>query len=90
MIARIIDFSARNKFVIFLFVAFLIAVGATSFELTGYGGRKELVIALAILGSSIVLFAFRRIVQDGTRLTLRERTPETPETVPGTPALDTD
>jgi amino acid transporter len=55
-----------------LVLAVLVVVGATSFDLTGYGGEKELAIALAILGSSIVLYAFRRIVQDGAGFRLRE------------------
>jgi amino acid transporter len=54
----------------------LVAVGATSFDLTGYGGSKELVIALSILGGSLLLFAFRRVAQDRTRLRLRERPDE--------------
>jgi amino acid transporter len=56
-------------------LALLVAIGATSFDLTGYGGGRELAIALAILGSSIVLFAFRRVVQDRVGLSLRERPP---------------
>jgi len=64
----------------------LIVVGATSFDLTGYGGSRELAIALGILGSSIALFAFRRVVQDGTGFPLRERAPE--EDTAGVPALD--
>ena len=53
-------------------LAFICVVGATSFELTGYGGGRELAIALAILLGSVVLYAFRRIVQDGERLRFRE------------------
>jgi len=54
------------------FLAFLCVVGATSFELTGYGGWRELAIALAILLGSVLLYAFRRIVQDGERMRLRD------------------
>ena len=50
----------------------LIGVGATSFALTGYGGSRELIIALAILGGSLVLYAFRRVVQDRAPLRLRD------------------
>ena len=53
-------------------LAFICVVGASSFELTGYGGGRELGIALAILLGSVVLYAFRRIVQDGERFRLRE------------------
>jgi len=50
----------------------LLVVGATSFDLTGYGGTSELVIAIAILLTSVLLFAFRRVVQDRKPLRLRE------------------
>jgi amino acid transporter len=56
-------------------VAILVAilvVGATSFDVTGYGGGRELAIAIGLLLLSILLFAFRRVVQDGGRLRLRE------------------
>ena len=53
----------------------LIGVGATTFDLTGYGGVKELAIALGILASSVVLYAFRRVVQDRVRLVLHEPVP---------------
>ena len=36
---------------------------------------KELLIALGLLGSSVLLYAYRRKVQDGERLTLRDPTP---------------
>jgi amino acid transporter len=55
----------------------LLVVGATSFDLTGYGGTSELLIAFGILLLSVVLFAFRRVVQDRRRLRLREPSPET-------------
>jgi amino acid transporter len=50
----------------------LLAVGATSFELTGYGGKGELALAIGLLLGSLVLFAYRRVVQDRGRLRLRE------------------
>jgi hypothetical protein len=53
-------------------MAVVVVVGATSFSITGYGGTKELLIALALLGSSVALYAYRRHVQDGSRLTLRD------------------
>ncbi len=61
-----------------LALAALLAVGATSFDLTGYGGNGELAIALAILASSLGLFAFRRVVQERRPLALREPTPSLP------------
>lgn len=54
------------------FMAVVVVVGATSFSITGYGGTKELLIALALLASSVALYAYRRHVQDGSRLTLRD------------------
>lgn len=58
-------------------LAVVLVVGATNFDLTGYGGRKELAIALALLGSSVLLYGYRRIVQDAAPLRLRE--PPAPE-----------
>jgi amino acid transporter len=56
----------------------LIAVGATSPSLTGYGGLKEALIGLGVLAISIVLYGFRRVVQDKERIRLREETPAEP------------
>jgi amino acid transporter len=53
-------------------LAIVLVVGATSFRLTGYGGGRELATALAILGGSLALYAFRRVVQDGLPLRLRD------------------
>ena len=50
----------------------ILAVGATSFELTGYGGRDELATAIALLLGSLALYAYRRVIQDRERLRLRE------------------
>lgn len=45
----------------------------------GYGGTKEKVIGLAVLGGSLLLFFFRRIVQDKETPHWREETPTMPE-----------
>ena len=58
--------------------AVFIAVGATNPSLTGYGGTKEALIGLGVLALSIVLFAFRRLVQDREPVHLRESTPSVP------------
>jgi len=58
------------------FLVVLLLVGATSFDLTGYGGTSELVIAVGILLLSVLLFAYRRVVQDRKRLRFREPAPE--------------
>ena len=57
---------------------FFIIYGASHPELTGYGGSKETWIGVGVLLFSIVLFAFRRIVQDGEMVHLREKTPTMP------------
>ena len=57
---------------------FFIIYGASHPELTGYGGSKETWIGIGVLLFSIVLFAFRRIVQDGEMVHLREETPKMP------------
>lgn len=65
--------------------AFFIIYGASHPELTGYGGSKETWIGVGVLLFSIVLFAFRRIVQDREMVHLREETP----TMPPAPAHGT-
>jgi hypothetical protein len=57
----------------------------------GYGGTKEKIIGVSVLGASLLLFLFRRIVQDGERPHWREDTPSVPgeaaaPTVPAVPA----
>lgn len=64
---------------------FFIIYGASHPELTGYGGSKETWIGVGVLLFSIVLFAFRRIVQDREMVHLREETP----TMPPAPAHGT-
>lgn len=56
-----------------------IVVGASSPSLTGYGGTKEAMIGLAVLAISIVLFVFRRVVQDREPVHLREHAPSVPD-----------
>jgi hypothetical protein len=51
----------------------LALVGATSSDITGYGGTCELVIAVVVLSTSIVLFLVRRLLQDRRPLRFRER-----------------
>jgi amino acid transporter len=42
----------------------MLVVGALSASITGYGTTRELVIGVVVLSISVVLFAYRRIVQD--------------------------
>jgi amino acid transporter len=65
-----------------------IVIGASSSDLTGYGGSKETWIGVGVLAFSLVLYLFRRIVQDRQSLRLRDETPLVPdEGVPEAPAV---
>jgi amino acid transporter len=74
-----------------LFAAFLLfsVVGIGWFQIAGggavYGGTKEKIIGFCVLAASLILFLFRRIVQDGERPHWREATPTMPGEVPGEP-----
>jgi amino acid transporter len=63
------------------FVVFSV-VGIGWFQIAGggavYGGNKEKVIGFSVLAISLLLFLFRRIVQDKERPHWREETPTTP------------
>jgi amino acid transporter len=52
--------------------AFFIIIGASNPSLTGYGGTKETWIGVGVLLISVVLFVFRRAVQDKAPVHLRE------------------
>jgi amino acid transporter len=72
-----------------LFAAFALfsVVGIGWFQIAGggavYGGTKEKIIGFCVLAASILLFLFRRIVQDKERPHWREATPTMPGEVPG-------
>jgi amino acid transporter len=53
--------------------AFFIIIGASNPSLTGYGGTKETWIGLGVLLISVVLFVYRRAVQDKAPVHLREQ-----------------
>jgi amino acid transporter len=59
-------------------VAFLLIVGAGAPHLNGYGTWTDFGIGVGILFVSVLLFIFRRVVQDGERLHFREDTPTMP------------
>ena len=67
------------------FVLFSI-VGIGWFQIAGggavYGGTKEKIIGFSVLAISLVLFLFRRIVQDKETPHWREETPQMPDEVP--------
>jgi amino acid transporter len=59
--------------------AVFIYVGVTDPGLTYAAETKHVLIGFAVLGISILLFFYRRLVQDKARITFREETPTTPE-----------
>jgi hypothetical protein len=68
-----------------LFAVFSV-VGIGWFQIAGggavYGGTKEKIIGFCVLAISLLLFLFRRIVQDKERPHWREETPRMPDEVP--------
>ena len=60
--------------------ALFIVVGASSAGLSGYGGKKELWIGVGVLLFSVVLYVYRRVVQDRARVHLRDDSPTLPVT----------
>ncbi|MFE7355296.1 APC family permease [Streptomyces sp. NPDC057543] len=46
------------------FMTLVLVVGATGFSVTGYGGYKELGVALAVLVTGVLLWVYRTRVQD--------------------------
>jgi amino acid transporter len=68
-----------------LFAAFAVfsIVGIGWLQIAGggavYGGTKERIIGFGVLAISLLLFLFRRIVQDGERPHWREETPKMPD-----------
>jgi len=50
----------------------MLVVAAASLGIIGYGGTKELVIAIAVMAIAIVLYLFRTLVQDRAALILRD------------------
>jgi amino acid transporter len=69
--------------------ALFIIVGASNPGQTGYGKAKETWIGVGVLLFSIVLYLFRRIVQDRTHVALREETPEMPTAEARAPSVPT-
>jgi amino acid transporter len=61
---------------------FFTVIGVWYTELIGYGGTKEILYGVGVLLISVLLFLFRRIVQDKKPVHLREETPTMPDQVP--------
>ncbi|MBA3375169.1 MAG: APC family permease [Actinobacteria bacterium] len=57
---------------------FLVVIGVWYTEKIGYGGTKEVLYGLGVLAISILLYVFRRAVQDKQPIRLREDTPAAP------------
>jgi amino acid transporter len=75
----------------------LVIFGVTNPTLTGYGTWTDMFIGVGVLVASVLLFFYRRIVQDKSKVTFREEVPAqpTPEQMAllrqeSSPALATD
>lgn len=71
--------------------ALFLVVGALAPHLNGYGSWADFAIGVGVLLGSLLLFAFRRIVQDGETIHMREEVPLVPTeaeraALTGTPA----
>jgi amino acid transporter len=62
--------------------AFFLVVGALAPHLNGYGTWTDFAIGVGILFASILLFVFRRVVQDREAVHFSEQTPTMPEEEP--------
>jgi amino acid transporter len=59
--------------------AFFLIVGALAPNLNGYGTWTDFAIGVGVLFGSILLFIFRRVVQDGEEVHFKEDTPTMPD-----------
>ena len=68
-------------YVLAAIVAVFTVIGVGWFQTSagGYGGTKEKVIGFSVLAISIVLFFYRRLVQDRQPVRLREDAPSMPD-----------
>jgi amino acid transporter len=64
--------------VLAVFNAVLVGVGIANPTLTGYGSWTDMFIGVGVLVGSVLLFFYRRIVQDKERVTFREEVPTEP------------
>jgi len=64
--------------VLVVYNVILIGFGVTNPALTGYGTFADMWIGVGVLVGSVVLFFYRRIVQDKARVTFREEVPAEP------------
>jgi amino acid transporter len=64
--------------VLVVFNTVLLAFGITNPTLTGYGTWTDMFIGVGVLVGSVLLFFYRRVVQDKARITFREQVPAEP------------
>jgi amino acid transporter len=64
--------------VLAVFNAVLIGFGVANPSLTGYGTTTDMFIGVGVLVASVLLFFFRRLVQDKAKITFREKVPAEP------------
>jgi amino acid transporter len=64
--------------VLAVFNAVLVGFGIANPTLTGYGTWTDMGIGVGVLLGSVLLFGYRRIVQDKSRIRLREEVPAMP------------
>jgi len=64
--------------VLVVFNTVLVIFGITNPTLTGYGTWTDMFIGVGVLAGSVLLFFYRRIVQDKQRVTFREDVPDMP------------
>jgi amino acid transporter len=64
--------------VLVVFNTVLLAFGISNPTLTGYGTWTDMGIGVGVLVGSVILFFFRRIVQDKSHVTFREEVPTMP------------
>ncbi|GAF48206.1 APC family permease [Rhodococcus wratislaviensis] len=65
--------------VLVAFNVFITAIGVLNPELLGYGGARESLVAVAVLLFSVVLYAYRRVVQDKLPMLWRLPAPAMPQ-----------
>jgi amino acid transporter len=64
--------------VLVVFNAALVIFGILNPTLTGYGTWTDMFIGVGVLVASVLLFFYRRIVQDKSKVTFREQVPQMP------------
>ena len=64
--------------VLAVFNAVLVGFGIANPTLTGYGTWTDMGIGVGVLLGSVLLFGYRRIIQDKSRITFREEVPAMP------------